>query len=46
MGGRELSADLRRLSAITDGTIRLSIGLEDTDELLADLARALATTSG
>jgi len=41
LGGRELDADLRRLSAITDGTVRLSIGLEDTDELLADLTRAL-----
>jgi cystathionine beta-lyase/cystathionine gamma-synthase len=45
MGGRELNADLRRLSAVTDGTIRLSIGLEDTDELLADLASALAATA-
>jgi len=46
MGGRELSADLQRLSAITDGTIRLSIGLEDADELLADLAHALAAATG
>jgi len=45
MGGREQNADLRRLSAVTDGTIRLSIGLEDTDELLADLARALAAAT-
>jgi cystathionine beta-lyase/cystathionine gamma-synthase len=29
------------MSAITEGTIRLSIGLEDTEDLLADLARAL-----
>jgi len=43
LGGRELNADLQRLSAITDGTVRLSIGLEDTDDLLADLTRALAT---
>jgi len=43
MGGRELNADLQRLSAITEGTVRLSIGLEDTDDLLADLERALAT---
>ena len=42
MGGRELNADLQRLSAITDGTIRLSIGLEDSDDLIADLTRALA----
>jgi cystathionine beta-lyase/cystathionine gamma-synthase len=41
LGGREPDAELQRLSAITEGTIRLSIGLEDTDDLLADLARAL-----
>jgi O-acetylhomoserine/O-acetylserine sulfhydrylase-like pyridoxal-dependent enzyme len=41
MGGRELNAELQRLSAITDGTIRLSIGLEDTGDLIADLTHAL-----
>ena len=46
LGGRELNADLQRLSAITEGTIRLSIGLEDTEDLLADLARALALAAG
>jgi cystathionine beta-lyase/cystathionine gamma-synthase len=46
LGGRELNADLQRLSAITDGTVRLSIGLEDTDDLLADLTRALAAAGG
>jgi cystathionine beta-lyase/cystathionine gamma-synthase len=42
MGGRELSAEQQRISAITEGTIRLSIGLEDPDDLLEDLTRALA----
>ncbi len=28
-------------AGITDGVIRLSIGLEDPDDLVADLARAL-----
>ena len=42
MGARELDADLQRLSAITAGTIRLSIGLEDLEDLLTDLERALA----
>ena len=42
MGGRELSAEQQRMSAITEGTIRLSIGLEDPDDLLEDVARALA----
>jgi len=46
MGGRELNADLQRLSAVTEGTIRLSIGLEDPDDLLADLERALAAAAG
>ena len=41
MGGRELDADQQRISAITEGTIRLSIGLEETDDLLDDLAHAL-----
>ena len=42
MGGRELDAEQQRISAITEGTIRLSIGLEDPEDLLADLAGALA----
>jgi cystathionine beta-lyase/cystathionine gamma-synthase len=41
MGRGELSTEQLRASAIAAGTIRLSIGLEDTDDLLADLARAL-----
>jgi cystathionine beta-lyase/cystathionine gamma-synthase len=41
MGGRELSAEQQRMSAITEGTVRLSIGLEDPDDLQQDLARAL-----
>jgi cystathionine beta-lyase/cystathionine gamma-synthase len=46
LGGRELNADLQRIAAVTDGTIRLSIGLEDIDDLHADLARALEATAG
>ena len=42
LGGRELTAEQQRLSAITDGTVRLSIGLEDTDDLIADLTGGLA----
>ena len=41
MATRELSAEQQRQSAITPGTVRLSIGLEDAEDLLADLARAL-----
>jgi len=41
MGGRDLTADQQALSAVTEGTVRLSIGLEDIDDLLADVAQAL-----
>jgi cystathionine beta-lyase/cystathionine gamma-synthase len=41
MIGRELDAEQQRISAITEGTIRLSVGLEDPEDLLADLTRAL-----
>jgi cystathionine beta-lyase/cystathionine gamma-synthase len=44
MATRELSAEQQRLSGVTDGTVRLSIGLEDLDDLLADLARGLDAT--
>jgi O-acetylhomoserine/O-acetylserine sulfhydrylase-like pyridoxal-dependent enzyme len=42
MGSRDLSAEQLRLSALTDGTVRLSIGLEDIDDLLEDVTQALA----
>lgn len=41
MGGRDLTADQQAVSAVTDGTVRLSIGLEDIDDLLADVTQAL-----
>jgi cystathionine beta-lyase/cystathionine gamma-synthase len=45
IGHRDLNAEQRRIAALTDGTIRLSIGLEDTEDLLADLTRALAVAT-
>ncbi|HEU5442234.1 MAG TPA: aminotransferase class I/II-fold pyridoxal phosphate-dependent enzyme [Steroidobacteraceae bacterium] len=42
MGGRDLTADQQAVSAITEGTVRLSIGLEDVDDLLADVTQALS----
>ena len=42
MGGRDLTADQQALSAVTEGTVRLSIGLEDIDDLLADVTQALS----
>jgi cystathionine beta-lyase/cystathionine gamma-synthase len=42
MRSRDLTAEQVRMSAITEGTVRLSIGLEDTDDLIDDLTQALA----
>jgi cystathionine beta-lyase/cystathionine gamma-synthase len=41
IGTRELSPDELRISQITAGTVRLSIGLEDPEDLLADVQSAL-----
>ncbi len=38
---RHLTADERQLLGVPDGFVRLSIGLENVDDLLADLAQAL-----
>jgi O-acetylhomoserine/O-acetylserine sulfhydrylase-like pyridoxal-dependent enzyme len=42
MGGRDLTADQQAAAAITEGTVRLSIGLEDIDDLVADVTQALS----
>jgi cystathionine beta-lyase/cystathionine gamma-synthase len=42
MGARELDAEQQRISGVTPGTVRLSIGLEDVDDLIEDVTRALA----
>jgi methionine-gamma-lyase len=34
--------DVRLASGVTDGLIRISIGIEHADDLIADLAQALA----
>jgi cystathionine beta-lyase/cystathionine gamma-synthase len=41
MRGRDLTPDQLRISAVTEGTVRLSIGLEDPDDLHEDIERAL-----
>ena len=46
MGGRELSPEQHSLSGMADGTVRLSIGLEDIDDLLEDVSQALAAVGG
>jgi cystathionine gamma-lyase len=37
-----IPADQREALGITDGFVRLSVGVEDADDLIADLAQALA----
>ncbi|HEY6451811.1 MAG TPA: PLP-dependent aspartate aminotransferase family protein [Steroidobacteraceae bacterium] len=39
--GRDLDEAQRRIAGIGPGTVRLSIGLEDVDDLLEDLSQAL-----
>jgi O-succinylhomoserine sulfhydrylase len=39
---RRLTPEARAAVGITDGTIRVSVGLEDVRDLLADLDQALA----
>jgi cystathionine beta-lyase/cystathionine gamma-synthase len=41
MSSRDLTAEQAALAGVTEGTVRLSIGLEDVEDLLADLAQAL-----
>jgi cystathionine beta-lyase/cystathionine gamma-synthase len=42
LGVRGLSQEQRAISGIGEGTIRLSVGIEDTEELIEDLGEALA----
>ncbi len=41
LGSRDLNDEQQRLAGIAPGTVRLSIGLEDVDDLLADIQQAL-----
>lgn len=40
----DLTRDERHALGITDSLVRLSLGIEDTDDLIADLAQAIAAT--
>jgi len=42
MGPHDLPAELTALSGLDAGTVRLSMGLEDAEDLIADLEQALA----
>jgi cystathionine beta-lyase/cystathionine gamma-synthase len=44
LGGQEFTAAQREASLIGRGTVRLSIGVEDAPDLIADLDQALAKT--
>ena len=46
MRGRDLTQDQLRISAVTEGTVRLSIGLEDVDDLMEDVTQALSAAAG
>ncbi len=37
----DVPADQRRSAGLSDGLVRLSVGLEDPEDLIADLDRAL-----
>ena len=41
MRGRELTPEQQKAAAVTEGTVRLSIGLEDIEDLIADVSQAL-----
>jgi O-acetylhomoserine (thiol)-lyase len=43
---RDLTPEQRVWSGITPGTVRLSVGIEDADDLIADLGQALARSQG
>jgi O-succinylhomoserine sulfhydrylase len=43
---QRLTPEARALIGVGDGLLRLSVGLEDTDDLLDDLARGLAAARG
>jgi cystathionine beta-lyase/cystathionine gamma-synthase len=45
VGSRDFTPEQARLSGIGPGTVRLSIGLEDVDDLKADIDQALAPDS-
>lgn len=42
LGSRDFNEEQQRLSGVGPGTVRLSIGLEDVEDLLEDIAQALA----
>lgn len=46
LASRDLNAEQQRLSGIGPGTVRLSIGLEEPDDLIEDIDQALQAAAG
>jgi cystathionine beta-lyase/cystathionine gamma-synthase len=46
LGSRDLNGEQQRLAGMAAGTVRLSIGLEDADDLIEDIQQALAAAQG
>jgi cystathionine beta-lyase/cystathionine gamma-synthase len=42
---RDLSPEQRQAQGISDGILRLSVGIEDADDIIADLAQAFEPTA-
>lgn len=45
MTHKSIPAEIRRASGVSDGLVRLSVGLENVDDLIADLRQALERVS-
>jgi cystathionine gamma-synthase/methionine-gamma-lyase len=43
---RQVSAQVREALGIGDGLVRLSIGIEDAEDIISDLAQALGRVAG
>ena len=41
----EVPAEIRRRTGITDGLVRISVGLEDTEDIITDLGQALESST-
>ena len=46
LAGQDYTAAQREASLIGRGTVRLSVGIEDAEDLIADLAQALDAAFG
>jgi cystathionine beta-lyase/cystathionine gamma-synthase len=43
---RQVAPEARSAQGLTDGLIRISVGLEDTDDVVHDMERGLAAADG